>query len=70
MRILRPIIQTFVRAVRGRRHDLAMGGGITADLIGDHPAGAALLLQQTLQQTLGRLGVAARLDDVIEHVSS
>jgi hypothetical protein len=43
-----------------RRHDLAPGGSIGAELIGGHSTGyATLLAQDTLQQALGRLSVAA-----------
>ena len=59
-----------MRAVFDVWHDLMLGGSIRAELVGDHPPGwAALLLQQTLQQTLGGLGVAARLYDFIKDVS-
>ena len=70
MRILRPIVKPLVRAVLDFWHDLAPGGSIGAELVGDHsPGWAALLPQQTLQQALGRLGVAAVLDDLIEHIA-
>jgi hypothetical protein len=53
-----------------RRYDLAPGGRIGAELIRDHPLRwAAMPLQQTLQQAFGRLGVAPRLDDLIEHIA-
>jgi hypothetical protein len=45
------------------------GGGIRAQFIGDHPSRwAALLSQVTGQQAHDRLGVAAPLDDAIEHI--
>ena len=70
MRILRPVVKPLVRAVLDVRHDLTPGGRVGAELVGDHPPGwAALLLQQTFQQALGRLGVAAGLDNLIEHVT-
>src|SRR5688572_17409438 len=69
MRILRPVVEPFVRAVFDFRHNLTSGGRIGAELIGDQPAGwAALLTQETLQQALSRLGVAACLDDLVEHI--
>jgi hypothetical protein len=51
-------------------HDLTPGRRIGAELVGDHSSRwAALLLQQTLQQALGGLGVAARLNDFVEHIA-
>jgi hypothetical protein len=59
-----------MRAVVDFRHDLPPGRSIRSELVGDYPSwSAALLAQQTFQQALGRLGVAARLDDLIKHVS-
>jgi hypothetical protein len=53
-----------------RRHDLAPGGSIGAQLVGDHPPRRiALLLQQTLQQAFRRFGIAPRLDDFVEDVA-
>src|SRR5215207_7636722 len=70
MRILRPIIHPLVRAVFDVWHDLTSGGSIRAELVGDHPPGwAALLLQKASQQALGGRGVAAGLDNLIEHVT-
>ena len=52
------------------RHDLPLGGCIGAEFIRDHLSRqAALPLQQTLQQAFGRLGVAPRLDDLIEDLA-
>jgi hypothetical protein len=51
-------------------HELASGGCIRAELVRDNPSWkAALLLQQTLQQARGGLGIAACLDDLIEHIA-
>ena len=70
MRILRTVIQPLVRPVLDFWHDLTVGGSVGAELVGDHsPGWAALLLQQPLQQALRRLGVAATLDDFIEHIA-
>ena len=70
MRILGPVVQPLVRAVLDVRHDLTLGGRVGAELVGDHPTGwAALLLQEAFQHALGRLGVAAGLDDFIEDVT-
>jgi hypothetical protein len=70
MRILGPVIQPLMRAMLNRRHDLTLGGSIGAQLVRDHPPrGTTLLLQQTLQQALGRFGVTAGLDDLIEDIA-
>jgi hypothetical protein len=70
MRILRPIIKPLVRAVFDFWHDLTVGGSVGAELVGDHsPGWAALLPQQPFQQTLGCLGVASILDNLIEHIA-
>ena len=51
-------------------HDLAPGGSVGAELVGDHPSWwAALLLQKASQQALGCLGVASALDNLIEHIA-
>lgn len=70
MRILRAVIQAFMRAMLDIRHDLAFRGTVGAQLIRDHALRRhALLLQQSGQQALGSLGVAAGLDDFVEHVA-
>src|SRR5688572_28250671 len=70
MRVLRPVIETLMRTMLNRRHDLAPGGSIGAQLVRDHPPrGTALLLQQTPQQAFGRFGVAPRLDDLVEDIA-
>jgi hypothetical protein len=64
------IEKPLVRAVLDCRHDLAPGGRIGAQLVRDYPPrGTALLLQQTLQQAFGRLGVAPALDDLVKHIA-
>ena len=64
------IEKSLVRAVLDLRHDLTLGGSIEAEFVGDHPAGwATLLAQEPFQQAFGRFGVAARLDDLIEHIA-
>ena len=51
-------------------HDLAPGGAIGAEFVGDHAFGrTTLLAQKPLQQSLGCSGVAADLDDFVEHIS-
>lgn len=70
VRVLGPVVEALVRAMFGRWHDLAPGGGIGAELVGNHaPGRTALLLKETRQQALCRLGVASRLDDFIEDIS-
>jgi hypothetical protein len=57
-------------AMLGRWYHLVSSGCVGAKLIGDHPSWrAALFLQQADQQTLGGLGVAAALDDFIQHIA-
>jgi hypothetical protein len=54
-----------------RGHDLAPGCGIRAEVVGNHaPRRTALLLKKTRQQTLCCLGVASRLDDLVEEYPS
>lgn len=51
-------------------HDLTGGRLIGTQLVGDQPLWRhVLLLQQTSQQTLDRLGVSAGLDDLVEDVA-
>ena len=70
MRILGPVVEALVRAMLDRRHDLAAGGGIGAELVGDHAPGRTTLLpEKTHQQALCRFGVASGLDDFIEDVA-
>src|SRR5918994_564278 len=70
MRILRSIVEPFVRAVFDVWHHMTLGGSVGAELVGDHPPRwTALLLQQTFQQAFGCFGVAPRLDDFVEDVA-
>src|SRR6516164_7682897 len=70
MRILGPVVEALVRPMLDRRQDLAAGGGIGAELVGDQaPGRTTLLLEKTRQQALCRLGVASRLDDFIEDIA-
>lgn len=70
MRILRPVVQAFMRAVLDGWHDLAFGSPIGAQLISDHALRRqTLLLQKSRQQALGSLAVAVRLDDLVEHIA-
>ena len=53
------------------RHDLAPGGTIGTQLVGDEALGRQpLLLQQPGQQSPGGLGVATYLDDFIQNVAA
>lgn len=70
MGILRSIIEIFVRAMLNRRRDLALGGSIGSELVGDHLRWRATLpLHEADQQTLGGFGDALALDDLIKHIS-
>lgn len=70
MCILRPVVQSLVRPMLDVRHHLSPGCSIGAQLVSDHALRRnALLLQQPRQQALGRIGVAAVLDDLVEHIA-
>ncbi|MBA8832598.1 hypothetical protein M2311_006554 [Rhizobium leguminosarum] len=70
MRILRPVVQAFMRAVFHVRHELAFSRPVGAQFVGDHMLWRrGLLVQKSRQQALDRLGVTSRLDDLIEHIS-
>jgi hypothetical protein len=59
-----------MRTVLHRWHDLAVGGSVGTEFVGDHPSRrAALLLQKASQQALGRRGVAPCLDDLVEYIA-
>src|SRR6516225_11650656 len=66
MRILGPVVEALVRAMLDRRHDLAAGGCIGAELVGDYAPGRTTLLPE---KTHHRFGVASGLDDFIEDVA-
>ena len=52
------------------RHDLAPGGSVGAEFVGDHAFGrTALLAQKPLQQSLCRTGVGPNPDNLVEHIS-
>jgi len=69
MRILGPVVQTFMGSVFDVRHNLPPGCSIRAQLVSDHPLWCdTLFLQKTGQQSLGGLGVAAILDDFVKHI--
>lgn len=59
-----------MRTVLDGWHNLAFGRPIGAQLISDRALRRqTLLLQKARQQALGSLGVAARLDDLVEHIT-
>ncbi len=70
MRVFRAIVEALVLAVLYFRHDLAPGGSVGAEFVGDHALGrTTLLAQKPLQQPFGGSRIAADLDDFVEHVS-
>jgi hypothetical protein len=70
VRIFCAIVETLVRPMLHRRHDLASSSGVRAELVGNQqPGRTALLLQETRQQPLGRLRVPVCLHDLIEYIS-
>jgi hypothetical protein len=68
MAVLRPVVQSFVRAVLGSREYLPECGGIAGQLVGhDYPWLGMLPLHQPAQKRRSRLLVASLLEDHIEH---
>ncbi len=66
--ILRPVVEAFVLPVLHAGHDLALGRGVAAQLVGDqHTRRSPLLLQELAEQALGGLLVAPALDEDIEN---
>lgn len=64
MRVFRAIVEALVLAVLYFRHDLAPGGSVGAEFVGDHALGrTTLLAQKPLQQPFGGPRIAADLDD-------
>lgn len=61
--VLGPVVQTLVLAMLPAHSQFPLGSGIGLQLVGGQHAGhPALLLQQLAQQTLGRLGIPAALN--------
>src|SRR4051812_13295101 len=68
MPILCPVVEPFVLAVLDARHDLPLGGGVAAQLVGEqHTRRLSLLLQQFAQQAFGGLLIAPALDEDVEN---
>jgi hypothetical protein len=68
MGILRPVVEALVLAVLHAGHDLTLGRGIAAELIGDqHTRRSPLLLQELAEQAFGGLLVAPALHQDIEN---
>jgi hypothetical protein len=69
MGVLGPVVQAFVRAMLDIGHDPRSRRAVGSEFAGDYPLRLhALLRQQSGQKTLRRLGVAAGLHDLIEHI--
>lgn len=68
MRVFRPIVQAFVRAVFDTGYDLAFCCAIGPELVGDyHTRRTALPFQKLLHQTLCSLGMAASWHQHVEN---
>src|SRR5271166_5001227 len=66
--VFRPVVEAFVLAMLDAGHDLPLGRGIAAQLVGDqHPRRSPLLLQKLAQQAFGSLLVAPALHEDIEN---
>ena len=67
--VLGPVVQALVGAVLHRRHHLAVGGTVGADLAGhDHPRHRLGVLQQIPEESPGRGSVAPGLGQNVQHV--
>ncbi len=68
MRVLRPIVQSLVRAMLDAGHDLPLRRAIGAQLVGDHHTRrTALPFQDLAHQTFRSLGIAATLHQHVEN---
>ena len=68
MTILRAIVQALMLPMLHAGHHNPLCGGIAGQLVRDHHARSdALLLEQLAQQALGRLCIAAALNQDVEH---
>jgi hypothetical protein len=67
--VLRPFVQTLVRTVLDHGHDLLLRRAVRAQLVSDDALRRhSLLIQQSRQQPLVGLGVAADLLDSVEYI--
>ena len=70
MAVLGSIVQAFMLSVLDTGHDLPLGRAVASQFVRDHHAWChALLLEQLPQQAFGGLGIAAALNQDIEHGS-
>src|SRR3954447_11582664 len=68
MRILGPVVQSFVPPMLDRGHHLVFRGAVARQLVRDHHTRhAGLPLQQLAKQALGGLFVPPALDENVEH---
>ncbi|CDZ67315.1 Hypothetical protein NGAL_HAMBI2605_55950 [Neorhizobium galegae bv. orientalis] len=68
MRVFRPIVQAFMRAVFDTRHDIAFCCAIGAELFGDyHTLRTALPFQKLSHQPFDSLGIATVLHRHVEN---
>jgi hypothetical protein len=68
VRVFRSVVQPLVLAMLNAGHNLSFGRAVAGKLVGNHDAWRShLLLQELAQQPLGRVLVAASLDQNIEH---
>src|SRR3978361_2216835 len=66
--VLRPVVETLVLAMLDAGHDLALGCGVAAELVGDqHTRRSSLFLQELAEQAFGGLLVAPALDEDIKN---
>jgi hypothetical protein len=69
-RVFRAVVEALVLAMLSFRHDLAPGGSVGAEFVGDHALGrTTLLAQKPLQQPLGGSSMTRYLDDFVKHIS-
>ena len=67
--VLSAIVQSLMRAVFDIGHDGALRSGVGSQLIShDTFWSASLLSQKPRQQSFGSLGIAARLNDFVQHI--
>ncbi len=69
MRILRPVITSFVLLVLDTRHDLGLRRSVASEPIGDdHSWDVPQALQQLAEELLRRLLISAALDEDVQHL--